>query len=149
MSAPELDAFGYIQPRADGSFDFGEADDGMPALLLPVFDLRDEHIETIAWRWGRAASPWWLWRKTITYLGELEIERHRLCSPRRPIRFVETPADWLTDAGHAVCIVDWAAPIGPLLDEIGEIACATLALERRLRSVVAAEAARKIRSQAA
>lgn len=146
---PEFDGFGAITPHSDGSFSFAEPGDGMPALLLPVFDLRGEHIETIAWRWGRAASPWWLWRKSISYLGELEIERDRLCSPRRPIRFVATPADWLADAGHAICIVDWAAPIGPLLDELGEIVCSTSALERRLRAAVAAEAARKIRGRAA
>lgn len=135
--APELEPFGYITPREDGTWEPASSGDGLFAMLLPVWSLNDELLDTVAWGFGEPFK-WWRRHGHVTYLGLHEIDRHK-SFPEKPLRLVANPSEWLRDGGLAVCILDWSAPLLPLMDELGEVVCEDPEVEKRLREKLAEE----------
>jgi hypothetical protein len=136
--APELQPTGFVMPKADGSFSFSDSEDGVAVLLLQVWSGNDL-LDVIAWQWGRP-SPWWMLRRAATYLGHAELERRHLDG--KPIRVVGTPQDWLRDGGHAICVLDWSAPLSPLLRG-QQVICTTSGLQRRLDAKLRVDTCRR------
>lgn len=82
--------------------------DGDPAVIMPVCtddrELGDSGIiDLITWRTSNPDR--WFWRiGTGWALGT------DLLDGESPVKVVARPIDWLSEAGNALCILDWAAP---------------------------------------
>lgn len=129
----------WIEPASDGSFAFAPAPKvGIWARMLPVFD-DDGIIDVVAWERGRP-SPWWLYRRNLTVLGDHTIRLAALTGGAVQLTaFPEKYLDYY--AGHAACIVDWAADLRGMFEGVREVRCDSPALERRLHETLSRQAA--------
>lgn len=106
--------FGILGVRELNGSLFEPADDGRPALVVPVAKpivreisgLAIDDVEIVDLIAVRSSDPArWLWRDGQGWaLGAGLIGRGA------PLRVVPTPFDWLREGGDALCILDWGAP---------------------------------------
>ena len=150
LSLPaELEPFGWVAPDADGTWQPTVPDDGLYCCKLQVWGARSELLDVVAWEFGHP-SPWWLRWGYANFLGLAAIWRAKVPAlNQRVTRLVATPRDWLRDRGESICILNWDAPLLPLLDDLGDVICETPALEAQLRSAIEIETNRHIRIRGA
>ncbi len=106
---PIVDGAGYsvpdlprIQTYGDGSFDWAE--DGQPALHLPVPGVVGRMEDVVAW-FPSDPSRWWLRLRIGVILGLEEVER---CDDlHEPLHLFWTPSDWLSAGKRGAVILDW------------------------------------------
>ena len=116
-----------IQTYGDGSFDWAE--DGQPALHLPVPGLGGRMEDVVAWC-PDDPSRWWLRLRIGVVIGLEEVERCDFL--HEPLRLFWTPADWLSAGKRGAVVLDWKAHLPFWLPCNAPIKCETERLAEKL-----------------
>ena len=121
-----------IQTYGDGSFDWAE--DGQPALHLPIPGIDGRMEDIVAWLPGDP-SRWWLRLRIGVILGLEEVERCDFL--HEPLHLFWTPADWLSAGKRGAVILDWKGHLPFWLPMNAPIKCQDERLARKVMAALA------------